>query len=130
MLTTKDYGKVTGQKVLSTKQEKRTAEEELKELQGNVTGYMYDITEVLEDCSGELILIFKTNDLMRNLEWKFECRADCDTYLRMSVECMKALKVYNLKKVRNGVADVFTGVIDLIRQQVTLFLLFCYKLTL
>ena len=40
MLTTKDYGKVTGHKVLSTKQEKRTAEQELKELQVMKAVYM------------------------------------------------------------------------------------------
>ena len=130
MLTTKNYQKVTGDKVLSTKQKKMTAEEELKELQGNVTGYIYDITEVLEECSPELILIFKTNDLMRNLEWKFECRADCDTYLRMSVECLKALRKYNLSTIKNGLFDAVEALKNLIRQEFTLFLLFCYKLSL
>jgi len=131
MLTTKNYEKVTQSKVLASKPEKKmTAEEEMKELQGNVSGYVVDITQVLEDCSPELILIFKTNDLMRNLEWKFGCRADCDTYLRMSVECMKALRLYNFRKMKNGISDSFVAMRDIVRQEVTLFLLFCYKLSL
>jgi len=131
MLTSKSTERVFGNKELSQgNTNKLTQEEELKQMQQNVHGWMYEITDILENCSPELILVFKTNDLMRSLEWRFHCRADQNTYLRMSIDCLKALRHVTARETRESFFNFWSSLRQRIQQEITLFMLFCYRFSL
>jgi len=60
---------------------------------------MHDITEVLQALPTEFVLILKTNDLIRSLEYQFHCRANFNTYLKMSEICMERIVDYRRMKL-------------------------------
>ena len=49
------------------------------------------MSTVLENVPKEMILIFKTNDLLRGLESTLDCRSDADSFITMSKHCLECM---------------------------------------
>lgn len=65
--------------------------EELQEVQENAIRYITNITEVLELLPREMILIFKTNDLLRGLDGRLKTKATSGSFVTMAQCCLRAV---------------------------------------
>lgn len=128
MLTMKDFDQIM--EGLDKTNESISVTEEVKRIQSRGAEFMFDITEILNTVSMELILIMKTNDLLRSLEFKYNCRTGIDTYIKMSESCLKALRFMTTQKMKVSFKNFFKYARKRVEQDVVLFLMFCYRLTL
>ena len=71
-------------------------EEEI--IQEEISYWINEMTQVLENVPKELILIFKTNDLLRGLESTLNCRADANSFISMSSHCLKCMYEFDTLK--------------------------------
>ena len=71
-------------------------EEEI--IQEEISYWINEMTQVLENVPKELILIFKTNDLLRGLESTLNCRADANSFIAMSSHCLKCMYEFDTLK--------------------------------
>lgn len=92
MLMNKDFRATMEEEGLQTMDKEIDRDKNQSDLAEKAYYWMNDITEVLQAVPPELTLIFKTNDLIRSLEYQFNCRANGDTYLYMSKICMQKIK--------------------------------------
>ena len=64
-----------------------TAENEL--IQKEISMWIPEMSRVLENVPKEMILIFKTNDLLRGLETTLDVRPDANAFITMSELVLK-----------------------------------------
>ncbi|XP_055931345.1 aarF domain-containing protein kinase 1-like [Argiope bruennichi] len=69
--------------------------EEKQEIRSNAANYLTEITVVLSKVPREMLLIFKTNDLLRGIEGSLGVKGAAGSFIAMSKCCIKAL--YNEK---------------------------------
>ena len=86
-----------------------------KKLQSDVQEWMYDITEVLQAVPQEIVLILKTNDLMRSLEYQFNCRANLNTYVAMTEWCLKRIYTERKNAISSNFFGFYTSVYEFVR---------------
>jgi len=79
-----------------TKSMSKTEEEIIQE---EISYWINEMSTVLENVPKEMILIFKTNDLLRGLESTLGCRSDANSFITMSKHCLRCM--YNFDKINN-----------------------------
>ncbi|XP_007939597.1 aarF domain-containing protein kinase 1 [Orycteropus afer afer] len=73
-----------------------TAAEEL-EIRDNAANYLPQISQLLNRVPRQMLLIFKTNDLLRGIEAALGTRASASSFLNMSRCCIRALALHKKK---------------------------------
>jgi len=63
----------------------------MEDIQQNIPHYLAEITQLLDTVPRELVLILKTNDLLRGIEHTLDTPAHLRSYLTMSRSCVLAL---------------------------------------
>lgn len=61
------------------------------EIRNNAANYLPQISQLLNDVPRQMLLIFKTNDLLRGIEAALSTRASSSSFLSMSRCCIRAL---------------------------------------
>lgn len=87
MVTGRSWGSI--QKGID-KAEKNSAESQ--EIKENAARYIKEIADVLAFVNRQMILIFKTNDLLRNIEFTLGTQSNMTSFVQMSRACMKVLR--------------------------------------
>ena len=64
---------------------------QLKEVQEGILEYVHVITKVFERLPREMILILKTNDLLRGLDARLKTKTASASFVTMSKCCLRAL---------------------------------------
>ena len=72
-----------------------------KEIKENAARYVKEITDVLAFVNRQMILIFKTNDLLRNIEFSLGTQNSMSSLVQMSRACMKVLRAEERKNCQN-----------------------------
>ncbi|XP_049626352.1 aarF domain-containing protein kinase 1 [Suncus etruscus] len=96
MLTARSWNSVTQ----GISQAPVTASEDL-EIRTNVASYLPQISQLLSHVPRQMLLIFKTNDLLRGIEASLGTRASASSFLSMSRCCVKALTVHKRKNAHS-----------------------------
>jgi len=73
---------------------------ELDEIKQNAARYMKEIADVLAFVNRQMILIFKTNDLLRNIESSLGTSNSMGSFIQMSKACILVLQEKKLKESR------------------------------
>ena len=61
------------------------------EIRNNAANYLPEISQLLNHVPRQMLLIFKTNDLLRGIEAALGTRASASSFLNMSRCCIRAL---------------------------------------
>lgn len=64
---------------------------QMETIQKNIPHYLPEITQLLDSVPRQLVLILKTNDLLRGIEHTLGAAAHYTSYLTMSKSCLRAL---------------------------------------
>lgn len=72
---------------------KNVSSDELNEIQSGAVEFAAVITDVLEKMPRELVMVFKTNDLLRGLDARLKTSAASASFITMTKSCLRA--VYN-----------------------------------
>ncbi|KAM8781286.1 aarF domain-containing protein kinase 1 isoform 2-T2 [Rhynchonycteris naso] len=67
------------------------------EIRDNAANYLPQISQLLNHVPRQMLLIFKTNDLLRGIEAALGTRASASSFLNMSRCCIRALAVHKRK---------------------------------
>lgn len=78
--------------------QKKLTKEELTEIQTGAMDFVSQITMVFEKIPRELVLVFKTNDLLRGLDARLETSAASASFISMSKCCLRAVYEDEYKK--------------------------------
>ena len=68
----------------------------------NIPFYLPEITQLLDNVPRQLLLILKTNDLLRGLEYSLGSSQHKQSYITMSKYCVKAIGSFEVNKTTNG----------------------------
>ncbi|XP_036875435.2 aarF domain-containing protein kinase 1 isoform X1 [Manis javanica] len=68
------------------------------EIRNNAANYLPQISQLLNDVPRQMLLIFKTNDLLRGIEAALSTRASSSSFLSMSRCCVRALAAHKRKR--------------------------------
>ncbi|XP_068821418.1 aarF domain-containing protein kinase 1 isoform X6 [Capricornis sumatraensis] len=71
------------------------------EIRNHAANYLPQISQLLNRVPRQLLLIFKTNDLLRGIEAALGTRASASSFLNMSRCCIKALAAHKKQKTRS-----------------------------
>ncbi|XP_066132398.1 aarF domain-containing protein kinase 1 isoform X4 [Saccopteryx bilineata] len=96
MLTARSWDSVTR----GISQAPVTATED-SEIRDNAANYLPQISQLLNHVPRQMLLIFKTNDLLRGIEAALGTRASASSFLNMSRCCIRALAVHKKKNTRS-----------------------------
>lgn len=66
----------------------------------NATTYVTEITELLNKVPRQLLLLLKTNDLLRSIDFRLKTRATSCSFITMSRCCIRALTEQRLQECR------------------------------
>ena len=92
------------------KAEKSAAES--KEVKENAAMYIKEITDVLAFVNRQMILIFKTNDLLRNIEFSLGTHNSMASFVQMSRSCMKVLRADQQRNCSSRWCSVKTSILS------------------
>ena len=67
-------------------------------LRANAALYMIQISEILNRIPRQLLLIMKTNDVLRGIEAALQTRANASSFLNMSKCCVRAVSSDELRQ--------------------------------
>ena len=62
-----------------------------EEIQDQALNYLVEISEVLERIPRQMLLILKTNDVLRGIESKLKITKNAESFLNMSRYCIKTI---------------------------------------
>ncbi|XP_016075655.1 PREDICTED: uncharacterized aarF domain-containing protein kinase 1 [Miniopterus natalensis] len=71
------------------------------EIRNNAATYLPQISQLLNQVPRQMLLIFKTNDLLRGIEATLGTRASASSFLNMSRCCIRALAAHKKKNTRS-----------------------------
>jgi aarF domain-containing kinase len=71
------------------------------EIKAKVSGYLLEISEILNRVPRQLLLILKTNDVLRGIESALRIRANATSFINMSRCCVKAVTEERKKHCSN-----------------------------
>lgn len=77
---------------------------ESAEIKANVTLYLREITDVLAFVNRQMILIFKTNDLLRGIESTLGTKNSMSSFIQMSRSCMRVIQEKQLLETTSSFA--------------------------
>ena len=69
---------------------------QMESIQKEIPRYLPEITQLLDTVPRELVLILKTNDLLRGIEFSLSASSYRRSYITMSKSCYKALGHHNI----------------------------------
>ncbi|XP_046338641.1 aarF domain-containing protein kinase 1-like [Haliotis rufescens] len=75
-------------------------EQEGDDIKGNVARYLYEITLILNKIPRQMLLILKTNDVLRGIESSLQTPANATSFINMSKCCIRGLAHYHLMTCR------------------------------
>ncbi|KAK2150013.1 hypothetical protein LSH36_427g03001 [Paralvinella palmiformis] len=99
---------------------------EEEEIQNNVSSYLSEISEILNTVPRQMLLIFKTNDLLRGIETHLKTRAMASSFITMSRACLRSIFSHKRNKCQTWLCRLHTTIVE----QYYLFMLSAYKLYL
>lgn len=67
------------------------SQDEAQEIQNQALNYVVEISEVLERIPRQMLLILKTNDVLRGIEAKLKVTKNAESFLNMSRYCINAI---------------------------------------
>ena len=67
-------------------------------IQEEISMWIPEMSQILENVPKEMILILKTNDLLRGLETTLGCRPDAGSFITMSSYCLQCM--YEFEQAR------------------------------
>ncbi|XP_045185749.1 aarF domain-containing protein kinase 1-like [Mercenaria mercenaria] len=70
---------------------KEVTDQENQELRDNAATYFIEISQVLNSIPRQMLLIMKTNDVLRGIEAALQTRANASSFINMSKCCIRAL---------------------------------------
>ncbi|XP_074680945.1 aarF domain-containing protein kinase 1 isoform X2 [Strix aluco] len=68
------------------------------EIRSNAAAYLPQITQLLNNVPRQMLLLLKTNDLLRGIESALHTRASASSFLNMSRCCVRAVSMYQRSK--------------------------------
>ncbi|XP_042725022.1 aarF domain-containing protein kinase 1 isoform X1 [Lagopus leucura] len=68
------------------------------EIRSNAAAYLPQITQLLNSVPRQMLLLLKTNDLLRGIESALHTRASASSFLNMSRCCIRAVSTYQRSK--------------------------------
>ena len=68
-----------------------------KEVKENVAKYIKYIADVLAKIDRQMILIFKTNDLLRNIEFSLGTHNNKTSFVQMTKTCMQVIRAEEMR---------------------------------
>ncbi|XP_074005256.1 aarF domain-containing protein kinase 1 isoform X4 [Numenius arquata] len=68
------------------------------EIRSNAAAYLPQITQLLNNVPRQMLLLLKTNDLLRGIESALHTRASASSFLNMSRCCIRAVSTYQRNK--------------------------------
>lgn len=71
------------------------------EIRNNAANYLPQISQLLNHVPRQMLLLFKTNDLLRGIEAALGTRASASSFLNMSRCCVRALAAHKKKNSRS-----------------------------
>lgn len=71
------------------------------EIRDNAAAYLPQISQLLSHVPRQMLLIFKTNDLLRGIEAALGTRASASSFLNMSRCCIRALAAHQKQNTRS-----------------------------
>ncbi|XP_053143339.1 aarF domain-containing protein kinase 1 isoform X3 [Hemicordylus capensis] len=74
-----------------------TAKEDV-EIRSNAAAYLPQINKLLNNVPRQMLLLLKTNDLLRGIESALQTRASASSFLNMSRCCIRAVSTYQRSK--------------------------------
>nr|XP_020650041.1 uncharacterized aarF domain-containing protein kinase 1 [Pogona vitticeps] len=74
-----------------------TAKEDV-EIRTNAAAYLPQITQLVNNVPRQMLLLLKTNDLLRGIESALQTRANASSFIIMSRCCIRAVSEYQRKK--------------------------------
>lgn len=77
---------------------------ESAEIKANVTLYLKEITDVLAFVNRQMILIFKTNDLLRGIESSLGTKNSMSSFIQMSRSCLRVIQEKQLLEATSSFA--------------------------
>uniref|UniRef100_A0A6I8MXI8 AarF domain-containing protein kinase 1 n=2 Tax=Ornithorhynchus anatinus TaxID=9258 RepID=A0A6I8MXI8_ORNAN len=77
-----------------------TASEDV-EIRNNAAAYLPQISQLLNSVPRQMLLLLKTNDLLRGIETALHTRASASSFLNMSRCCVRALATHKKNKTRS-----------------------------
>ncbi|XP_038599953.1 aarF domain-containing protein kinase 1 isoform X2 [Tachyglossus aculeatus] len=77
-----------------------TASEDV-EIRNNAAAYLPQISQLLNNIPRQMLLLLKTNDLLRGIETALHTRASASSFLNMSRCCVRALATHKKNKTRS-----------------------------
>lgn len=75
-------------------------DEEAELIRLNAATYVTEITELLNKVPRQLLLLLKTNDLLRSIDFRLKTRATSCSFITMSRCCIRALTQQRLQECR------------------------------
>merc|ERR1712106_428173 len=88
--------------------ERNSAEKD--EIKANAARYLKEITDVLAFVNRQMILIFKTNDLLRGIESSLGTKNSMSAFIQMSRSCLRVIQEKSLIEADSSVARWKIGV--------------------
>ena len=68
------------------------------EIKSNAANYLIQISEILNRVPRQLLLILKTNDVLRSIEFTLKTRANATSFINMSRCCIRAVALDRERK--------------------------------
>lgn len=68
------------------------------EIKDNAANYLIQISQILNSVPRQLLLILKTNDVLRSIEFALKTRANATSFINMSRCCIRAVSVDRERK--------------------------------
>ena len=95
-------------------------------IQNNIPHYLPEITQLLDTVPRQLVLILKTNDLLRGIEHTLGASAHRSSYLTMSKSCLRALGNHEVSVAKSWHSGLYWRV----RTRLSLWAVWTYELWL
>lgn len=93
MLTARSWKAIT-----SGIEKQKYSKSEDEEIKSNAANYLIEISEILNRVPRQLLLILKTNDVLRSIEFALQTRASSTSFINMSRCCIRAVAVDRERK--------------------------------
>ncbi|XP_065577696.1 aarF domain-containing kinase 1-like isoform X2 [Artemia franciscana] len=84
--------------ILSGIDKQKMSSQEQNEIQADASKYLVQIADVLNRVPREMLLIFKTNDLLRSIEYALKTQHSMSSFITMSRCCVRSVYLEKLKK--------------------------------
>ena len=75
---------------------------QMQKIQAGIPLYLAEITQLLDNVPRQLVLILKTNDLLRGIEHQLGSSQHAQSYITMSKYCVRAIGDYEVSRAENS----------------------------